>query len=339
MARIAFVFCVALAMALGTSVWAAEQTATIEKAEAVIKEIMDIPARKIPNELLANAQGVAIIPSVIKIGFVAGVRRGHGVLLVKDKDGDWNLPQFITLTGGSVGWQVGAQSTDVILVFKTAKSVENFQKGKFTIGADAAAAAGPVGRNAAAATDAQMKAEILSYSRSRGLFAGVSLDGSMLEVDHEAGREFYGDPARQPNRQVPACAVKLLETVAAHTNDAKPAIAGQPPQQASDVNRLRRELAQSAMHLNAVLPPEWQRFLALPPAVFGQQEHPSIESINAARQQFERIAGDNTYANLSSRPEFKTTLEDLREYSTALTKSAVIPLPPPPPVNQQPIRR
>ena len=201
--RISF-FNVVTMLALASSSRASEQAATIDKAESVIKEIMDIPAKRIPTELLANAQGVAIIPSVIKIGFIAGVRRGHGVLLVKDKDGDWNLPQFVILTGGSVGWQVGAQSTDVILVFKSAKSVENIQRGKFTIGADAAAAAGPVGRNAAAATDAQLQAEILSYSRSRGLFAGVSLDGTMLEVDQQAARDFYGDPARNPVRQVPA---------------------------------------------------------------------------------------------------------------------------------------
>src|SRR5262245_59763104 len=311
---------------------ASEQSATIEKTESVLKEIMDIPAKKIPSDLLESAQGVAIIPSVIKIGFVAGVRRGHGVLMVKDKDGDWGLPQFVILTGGSVGWQVGAQSTDVILVFKTAKSVENIQKGKFTIGADAAAAAGPVGRNAAAATDAQFKAEILSYSRRRGLFAGVALDGSMIEVDHPAGRDFYGDPARNPTRQIPACAVKLLEAMEAHTDDAKPKTAGQQPIPANmDANRLRRELAQSALHLNTILNPDWQRFLSLPPAVFGQQEHPSMESLTKVRQQFERIATDSSYVNLSSRPEFKTTFELLRDYTTALSKAAVIPLPPPPP--------
>jgi lipid-binding SYLF domain-containing protein len=328
--RIAVALTVFIVATSTQSARASEQSATVEKAESVLKEIMEIPAKKIPSELLESAHGVAIIPSVIKIGFVAGVRRGHGVLMVKDKDGDWGLPQFVILTGGSVGWQVGAQSTDVILVFKTAKSVENIQKGKFTIGADAAAAAGPVGRNAAAATDAQLKAEILSYSRSRGLFAGVSLDGSMIEVDHEAARDFYGDP-RNPTRQVPACAVKLLEAVAAHSSEAKPVVVGQTTIANSDINRLRRDLAQSARHLNAILPPEWQQFLALPGQVYGQQEHSSMESLNVARKQYERIASDATYANLSRRPEFKQVLEDLREYAIALSKIAVIPLPPPPP--------
>ena len=110
-----------------------EQAATIEKAEGVVSEIMAIPARRIPGELLAKSYGVAIIPNVIKVGFIGGARRGHGVLLVKDKDGDWNLPQFITLTGGSIGWQVGVQATDVILVFKSAKSIDNIRNGKFTI--------------------------------------------------------------------------------------------------------------------------------------------------------------------------------------------------------------
>src|SRR5215470_10981392 len=144
--------------------------------------------------LLSEAQGVAIIPDVTKIGFIAGVRRGHGVVMVRDAEGEWSLPQFITLTGGSVGWQAGIQGTDVVLVFKTKKGVEGLMRGKFTIGADASVSAGPVGRDAEAATDTQLKAEILSYSRSRGLFAGVSIDGSALEVDQRAHVAFYGSP-------------------------------------------------------------------------------------------------------------------------------------------------
>ena len=134
---------------------------------------MAIPGRQIPETLLAEAQGIAIVPNVIKVGFVAGIRWGHGVVMVRDAEGEWSLPQFVTLTGGSVGWQAGVQGTDVVLVFLTKKSVEGLWRGKFTIGADASVAAGPVGHDAAAATDARLRAEILSYSRSRGLFIGL----------------------------------------------------------------------------------------------------------------------------------------------------------------------
>ena len=140
---------------------------------AVLNENMAIPAQAIPQRMLSDAEGVAIIPKVIKGGFVIGARHGRGTLLVRDQNKGWHAPVFVTLTGGSIGWQVGVQSTDVILVFKTRKSIEGILSQKFTLGVDAAAAAGPVGRQASAATDAQFKAEIYSYARSRGLFLGV----------------------------------------------------------------------------------------------------------------------------------------------------------------------
>jgi lipid-binding SYLF domain-containing protein len=111
---------------------------------------------------------------------------------VRDKDGRWSAPLFVTLKAGSLGWQIGAQSTDVLLVFKTAKSVDGIVKGTFTLGADAAVAAGPVGRRGEAATDAELKAEILSYSRSRGLFAGISLEGSSVSINYASNKDFYG---------------------------------------------------------------------------------------------------------------------------------------------------
>src|SRR5580765_3339706 len=131
---------------------AGDPAETIRRSEQVLADVMAIPARQIPQHLLAGATGVAIIPDVTKIGFIAGVRRGHGVVMVRDAEGEWSLPQFITLTGGSVGWQAGIQGTDVVLVFKTKKGVEGLMRGKFTIGADASVSAGPVGRETTAAT-------------------------------------------------------------------------------------------------------------------------------------------------------------------------------------------
>jgi lipid-binding SYLF domain-containing protein len=160
-------------------------------AAEVMEEIREIPEADIPPSLLNKAEGLIIVPSVTKVSFVVGGRRGRGIALAKDENDNWTNPVFVTLTGGSVGFQIGVQNTDVILVFKRRNTLLDMQKGKFTLGADASVAAGPVGRSASAATDIEFKAEVLSYSRSRGLFAGVSLDGSSLDVWEEGNREYY----------------------------------------------------------------------------------------------------------------------------------------------------
>ncbi|MET0331469.1 MAG: lipid-binding SYLF domain-containing protein [Dyella sp.] len=159
----------------------------------VLREIMEAPDKSIPSDLLKEARAIAVIPDVLKVGFVFGGRRGEGLISVKQANGTWSNPSFITITGGSIGFQAGVSSTDVVLVFRTQRGVDSIVNGKFTIGADAAAAAGPVGRNASASTDSQLKAEIYSYSRSRGLFAGVALDGSVLRIDYDANVAIYGD--------------------------------------------------------------------------------------------------------------------------------------------------
>lgn len=145
----------------------------------------------IPPELFENAYGVAVIPGMIEAGFIIGGQHGNGLLSLR-RDGVWTLPAFVTITGGSVGLQAGVQSVDLVLVFKTRRSVEDILDGKFTLGADASVAAGPVGRSASAATDLQLQAEIYAYSRSRGLFAGIALDGNVIEIDHRANASAYG---------------------------------------------------------------------------------------------------------------------------------------------------
>jgi lipid-binding SYLF domain-containing protein len=158
----------------------------------VLAEIQNIPEQAIPDKLLDEARAVVVIPDTIKAGLVIGGRRGHGLMSVKTPDGSWSSPVFIKLTGGSIGFQAGVQSSDVILVFRNERSLDNIVNGKFTLGADAGVAAGPVGRSAAAATDGQLKAEIWSWSRARGLFAGVALDGAVLQIDDAANLEAYG---------------------------------------------------------------------------------------------------------------------------------------------------
>jgi len=164
-----------------------------QNAVRVLSEVMAAPDKAIPKDLLQNAHAIAVIPDVIKAGFVVGGRHGSGLIAVKSRDGTWSNPSFVSLTGGSIGFQAGVSSTDVILVFRTQRGVDSIVHGKFTLGADASAAAGPVGRSAQAATDAQLKAEIYSYSRARGLFAGAALDGSALTIDNDANQAVYGD--------------------------------------------------------------------------------------------------------------------------------------------------
>jgi lipid-binding SYLF domain-containing protein len=163
-----------------------------QNAVRVLNEIEQAPDKAIPSDLLRDAKAIAVIPDVLKVGFVFGGRRGEGLISVKRPDGTWSNPSFISFGGGSVGFQIGVSSTDVILVFRTQRGVDSIVNGKFTIGADASAAAGPVGRTASAATDQQLRAEIYSYSRSRGLFAGVALDGSVLKIDYDANAAVYG---------------------------------------------------------------------------------------------------------------------------------------------------
>jgi len=169
-----------------------EEIERAHNAIRVLKEIMMAPDKRLPSDMMQDAQAIAVIPDVIKAGLIIGGRHGVGMISIKTADGTWSNPSFVSMTGGSIGFQAGVQATDVILVFRTQRGVDSIVHGKFTLGADASVAAGPVGRDAHAATDAQLKAEIYSYSRSRGLFAGVALDGSVLSIDNDANQAVYG---------------------------------------------------------------------------------------------------------------------------------------------------
>lgn len=168
-------------------------TSTMDGAIDVLNDLALVPEKRVPPKLLGDASAVMIAPDVVKGGFVLGARHGHGVLLVRQKDG-WSNPIFVTVTGGSIGFQAGVASTDLFLVIRNARSLDRIFKGagKLALGADASVAAGPVGREVAAATDGQLQAEIWTYSRSRGLFGGVALDGDTILVDHRANERYYG---------------------------------------------------------------------------------------------------------------------------------------------------
>lgn len=232
-----------IALLLGTilavpSLAATREEERVADATDVLDQFMRIPEQAIPANLLARAYAVAVIPDVVKLGFGLGARHGRGIVVVRQDDGSWSAPAFVALTGGSIGWQIGAQSTDVILVFKTRKGVDGIANGKLTLGADASVAAGPVGRQASAATDLEFEAEVVSYSRNRGLFAGVALEGSGVTMDQKANAAFYGDAGMTPERifasppsGAPEGANRFVELLTAQTSrlPAQPGMQGASP--------------------------------------------------------------------------------------------------------------
>ena len=176
-----------------TSVAAGTEVQTVVAARQTLDQFFSIQIEAIPPSMLQSAAGVAIFPNMVKGGFILGVNYGKGVLHVRNQDQSWSPPVMVTMGGGSIGFQAGVQAADIVLVFKTPQSLTNILGGqKVTLGADASVAVGPVGRQANAATDARLGAEIYSYARSRGLFLGVSLGGADLSVDHNADGVLYG---------------------------------------------------------------------------------------------------------------------------------------------------
>lgn len=233
-------FCLTLVFATGllhgTAHAQAREESKVILATQVMEELRGQRDQYVPDLLLERAYGVAIIPDVVKVGFGVGGRRGTGVLLVRDKNGRFSNPIFVAITGGSIGWQIGAQKTDVVLVFTTRQGVDGISDGKMTLGADASIAAGPVGRSASAATDQNFSAEIYSYSRARGLFAGVALDGSALTIERRSNTRFYGRKAGVNDiidgavTRSSESVRRLLAAVAASTrNPAPPAPASTDP--------------------------------------------------------------------------------------------------------------
>ena len=219
------VLAIILALVIPTGAATADkQNQLARDAQDVLQQIMAIPEQAIPPALMNQAEGIVILPGMLRAGFVIGGRYGNGVLLVRDEQQRWSSPVFVTMAGGSLGWQVGAAATDVVLVFKSRRGIDDIFAGKITLGADAAIAAGPVGRQVEGATDITFKSEIYSYSRSRGLFAGIQVEGASLSVDHTANSLFYAHEGVTPQQVVrgeihrqPAVAEALRTAVAEAT--------------------------------------------------------------------------------------------------------------------------
>jgi lipid-binding SYLF domain-containing protein len=195
------------------------------KAAQVFKAIMDTPDQGIPQNLLESAKCIAIIPGDVKFAFIFGGSYGRGLATCRTGHG-WSAPMFVAIDGGSVGYQIGGSSTDLVMLFMNDHALQSLMSDKFKLGADASVAAGPVGRSAAAGTDLKLNAEILSYSRSKGVFVGVSLDGAVMQADKSGDKAMYGDNVNRHEIltgkvPVPASARSLLREIGGYAQEAK----------------------------------------------------------------------------------------------------------------------
>ena len=184
----------ALHFGAGLAIAQYDELERLRNATIVFEEIMDAPDNAIPRAILEKAAGIAIIPNTVKAGFIFGGHRGKGVISARNDQGEWSQPAFLTLTGGSFGLQIGGQSVDMILVIMNRRGLEKLLQNEFKFGGDISAVIGPIGRDAEATTDLTLRAEIISYSRTRGLFAGITLKGSTLKADRDANERFYDYP-------------------------------------------------------------------------------------------------------------------------------------------------
>ena len=221
-----------LALHLGTGLAIAQhdELERLRNATIVFEEMMDAPDNAIPRAILEKAAAVAVIPNTIKAGFIFGGHRGKGVISARNRQGEWSQPAFLTLTGGSFGLQIGGQAVDLILVIMNRRGLEKLLQNEFKFGGDVSAVIGPVGRDAEASTDLTLRAEIISYSRTRGLFAGITLKGSTIKADRDANERFYDypygsaqlvleeEPATPHSADAVATWRATLAALAAHTN-------------------------------------------------------------------------------------------------------------------------
>lgn len=196
----------------------------VQAAADVLNEIQSAPDQGIPAEVLGSAECVAVVPSMLKAGFVVGARYGRGLASCRNPKG-WSAPAFFKIEGGSFGLQIGGQAVDLVMLVMNNDGMHKLLSSKFKLGADASVAAGPVGRHAAADTDWKMRAQILSYSRARGLFAGLELNGAVVRQDKDSTREFYGHmvtskAALEGEIEAPAGAYPFLQTLAKWAKEA-----------------------------------------------------------------------------------------------------------------------
>ncbi len=331
------------------------EAGVVNEATAILQELALGTATQIPEHLLASAEGVVIVPHYVRGAFVIGIAGGRGVLLVRDANHQWQAPEFITLGGGSIGWQVGVQATDLVLVFRTPKSVNNIRQGKLTLGVNASAAAGPVGRDAGAATDATAQAEIFTYSKTRGLFAGVSLNGASLQVDVPATQVYYQTLAGGPG-VIPQSAISLVTVLNGFSNTVVPTadpVAILPsklapstlaPSTRAPSTTIRVPVGGLTPLENAVsallssVDAQWQSYLSLPASWNGASEIPADE-VYGTLARYERVATNPQFAALRSLPAFGQALKSLQDIAAQTPERPRLQLPPPPIIDATEVSR
>ncbi len=340
-------------MAVGPT---SSEAGVVNEAASVLYELAAGTATQIPENLLASAEGVAIVPHFIQGAFVIGIAGGRGVFLTRDANRQWQAPEFITIGGGSIGWQAGVQSIDLVLVFRSPRSVTSIRQGRLTLGVNATAAAGPIGRFASAGTDSTAQAEIFTYSRSRGLFAGISLSGASLQIDVPATQRFYQTLGGGPG-VVPPSAISLVDALNRFSGTVPPvspssfidsgnplqsttpapvAAASSPsgrgdfvPPMIAVSPETLAALERSVSTLLAKVDAQWQAFLALPATWRGATQLPSGE-VHATLVRYERVATNPDFAALRSVAEFEQALSLLRQLASETAKTYQLRLPPPP---------
>ncbi len=317
------------------------ESGVVIEAAVVLQELTNGNVERIPEHLLSEAHAIAIVPHYLRGAFVVGVSGGRGVVVTRDQNRNWLAPEFITLGGGSFGWQIGVQATDLVLVFRTPQSLANLRQGKVTLGADASVAAGPLGRYASAATDGRFQAEILAYSRSRGLFAGVSLSGAVLQPDILATQSYY-QLAPGSAGVVPASAQALVSALSRFTAVSASSANGQAfptvsatneplgQSAATAVSPLVLQLSPAVTALQAKVDTQWKQYLELPAGWFTGQLI-TAEEVHVVLIRYERIETNPQFIALRSQAEFQTILRGLRDLAAQIPSTSpqlVLPAPP-----------
>jgi lipid-binding SYLF domain-containing protein len=314
------------------------ESGIINESAVVLQELASGTTAKIPESLWKETYGVVIVPHYVRGAFVIGVAGGRGLLVTRDQNGNWLAPEFVTLAGGSFGWQAGVQSTDLVLILRTPRSIANIRQGKLTLGADISAAAGPIGRYAGVATDASLQAEILTYSRSRGLFAGASLSGAALQMDIPATQRYYQMGPANPGT-VPRSAVALVNELvtfstasaevssATEASTAAEAAATRPVTLDPDPNF--DELVNSIASLQTKVDEQWRQYLAIP-SDWANGRRLTSADIHAVLVRYERVDTNPQFAALRTQPEFQTAIKIFRKMAMRAEDNSTIALPPPP---------
>ncbi len=328
----------------------AKATGDIADSLQVLNEIMEIPVNAIPTSMLKRAEGLVIIPNMIKGGFGVGGAYGRGVFMVRQPGGAWSHPNFVSMAKGSFGFQAGVSSTDIVLVFCTKRSIEQFTEGKLTLGVDAAVAAGPVGRQAEAGTDLTLTSEVYSYSRARGIFLGAAIDGGVLNIDKDLTNRYYA-AAGSPMPPTAWALVKALNAYSGVPNapgeplpPQAPAPAPKPVYQGPSLEVLRPQVAAAYAQLSPLLDQQWKAFLAVPPEFFTPERSPlpPKDKVHQTLNHYRVVANNDQYKVLNMRPEFQTVYQLLNQWDIAATQLEAmvrdansVPAPVPRPINQQ----